>query len=313
MLLLLGYAAAGLATSCGAAPDPAEGQGSPTIRELAQGSFLLLEVRSDHHWSRLGDPDRGELELGALFVHYWGSEREDVARLLGVRLEEPTVTPGTCVTSEGFRALPLGSFEEDLSQLSVELMDAGPLLVTLPDRSELLWSELYPEVLPAVSGRHYHRIIPLGSSSISIRSVGVLGLGGRDVVPFELEDLRGPQELRIQSVGGWHPDDDPPVGSAASPLSLSWAPGQPRFHTLVRLRWGASLSGPAGELVCRPRGSGRMTIGTPILRRITLAGRSREVTLSVESTAWTRLPGPLRGGAVVRLVQSDSLTLRLTR
>jgi hypothetical protein len=299
--------------ACGSESGPSRSGTGVALAEPSQGGFVYVELRSAHHWSSLRHPERGELELGAMFVHHWGGERDDVAHQLGVRLEEPGLALGTCVRGADLVALPLGDFDEDTGELSVDLMDAGTLLFVLPGRSELLAGELYPEVLPNVSGHHYRRILPLATKSVSTRRVNVLGLGGRDVSAFELAAIRGPAELRWTSVGGWSPVDGPAVVSARDPLVLQWTPGQPRFDTLVRLRWPAWRDRRAGELVCRPRRSGRLTIPRTWLARVPITGAGREVTLTVETTARASLEGPLPGGVLVRVSQSDSVTLQVVR
>jgi hypothetical protein len=273
----------------------------------------VVELSVGHHWPSLSRPERGELELGAMFVHHWGGQREDVAQQLGVQLEEPHVTPGTCVAAAELYALPLGDFDADTGEQSVELMDAGRLLFTLPGRSELLAGETYPEVLPNVSGHHYHQVFPLATRTVSTRRVSVLGLGGRDVSSFEFGNLRGPAELRWTSVGGWSPVDSPVVVSATEPLALRWSPGERRFDTLIRLRWEGRGRHPAGELLCRSHTTGRITIGSPLLQRVPLLGQGRMVRLTVETTARVAAQGPLPGGVLVRLTQSDTVTLNLVR
>lgn len=299
--------------SCGSESGPSTSRSGAALVEPRQGGFVYVELHSAHHWSNLRQPERGELELGAMFVHHWGGEREDVAHQLGVRLEEPNLAPGTCARGEDLGALPLGDFDEDAGELSVELMDAGTILFALEGRSELLGGEPYPEVLPSVSGHHYRRILPLGTKSVSTRRVSVLGLGGRDVSAFELAGIRGPAALRWTSVGGLSPADGPAVVSIRDPLALYWTPGQPRFDTLVWLRWPARGVRPAGELVCRPRRPRRFTIPRSWLSRIPITGVSREVTLTVEATARASVKGPLPGGVFLRVSQSDSVTLQIVR
>ncbi len=296
---------------CGDEAGPSRNRLSAARVEPKQGGFAYVELRAAHHWPSLRLGERGELELGAMFVHHWGSEREDVAQQLGVRMQEQSLTPGTCVKGGDLFALPLGDFDEDAGEFSVELMDAGRILFALPGRSELLAGDVYPEVLPNVSGQHYRRVFPLGTKSVSTRRVSVLGLGGRDVSAFELAGIRGPLELRWVSVGGWAPADSPVVVSARDPLKLRWTPNQPRFETRVRLRWPARVHQPAGELVCRPAADGRLVINRSWLRRIPLVGMSRELTLTVETTARVTTQGPLPGGLLLQLSQSDSVTLQL--
>jgi hypothetical protein len=300
--------------SCGSRPAPPSARKGGALEELRQGGFVVVELRSAHHWASLHRPERGELELGAMFVHHWGGEPEDVARQLGVRGEEELrLAPGACVRGADLAVQPLGDFDEDAPELSVELMDAGALLFALEGRSDLLGGEPYPEVLPNISGHHYHRILPLGTKSVSTRRVSVLGLGGRDVSAFELAEIHGPAELRVRGVGGWSPAEGSGVVSARDPLVLRWTPGQPRFDTLVWLRWSVRGSSPAGELVCRPVRPGRLTILRSWLSRIPMAGVSREVTLTVETAARTAIVGPLPGGVRVRVSQSDSVTLQVVR
>lgn len=299
--------------SCGSESGPSASRMGAGLAEPKQGGFVYMELHSAHHWSNLRQPERGELELGAMFVHHWGGEREDVAQQLGVWLEEPNLARGTCVRGADLVALPLGDFDEDAGELSVELMDAGALLFGLEGRSELFDGEPYPEVLPNVSGHHYHRILPLATKSVSTRRVSVLGLGGRDVSAFELTGVRGPVELRWTSVGGWSPADGQAVVSARDPLVLRWTPGQPRFDTLVRLRWPARGDRPAGELVCRPGGPGRLTVPRTWLLRIPITGVGRKATLTVETTARSSAEGPLPGGVLIRVSQSDSVTLQVVR
>ncbi len=299
--------------SCGADPAPSVGRTGGGLAEPRQGGFVVVDLRSAHHWANLRQPERGELELGAMFVHHWGGEPEDVARHLGVRVEEPNLSPGVCVRIVDLIAQPLDDFDEDAPEISVELMDAGALLFALEGRSDLLGGEPYPEVLPNISGHHYHRVLPLATKSVSTRRVSVLGLGGRDVSAFELAGIRGPAELRFFSVGGWSPADGPQVVSARDPLVLRWTPGQPRFDTLVRLRWSARGPSPAGELVCRPQGPRRLTVLRTWLSRIPITGTNREVTVTVETAARVTAEGPLPGGVLMRVSQSDSVTLQVVR
>lgn len=299
--------------SCGSESEPYASHSGAALVEPTQGGFVYVELRSSHHWSNLRQPARGELELGAMFVHHWGGVREDVARRLGVLVEEPQLARGTCVRGEDLAALPLGELDEAAGELSVELMDAGTLLFALEGRSELLVGGPYPEVLPNVSGHHYRRIISLATKSAPMRRVSVLGLGGRDVSAFELAGIRGPMELRWISVGGWSPADGPAMVSTRDPLVLRWSPGQPRFDTLVRLRWRARGVHPAGELVCRPKRPGRLTVRRSWLSRIPIVGVSREVTLTVETTARASAGGPLPGGVLMRVSQSDTATLLMAR
>jgi hypothetical protein len=44
-----------------------------------------------------------------------------------------------------------------------------------------------------------------------------------------------------------------------------------------------------------------------------VAGNHREVTLTVETAARTTLSGPLPGGVLLRITQSDSVTLHVVR
>ncbi len=298
---------------CGSEPRPTSGRPGAALVELKQGGFVVVELRSSHHWANLHGPERGELELGAMFVHHWGGEPEDVVRQLGLRAEDPHLAPGTCVRGADLAAVPMGDFDEDAGEVSVELMDAGTMLFALEGRSDLIGGEPYPEVLPNISGHHYHRILPLATKSVSTRRVSVLGLGGRDVSAFELAGIRGPAELRWRSVGGWSPADGTAVVSARDPLVLHWTPGQPRFDTLVRLRWPARGVRPAGELVCRPTRPGRLTVPRSWLSRISTTGVNRELTLTVETVARTAQEGPLPGGVRVRVSQSDTVTLQVVR
>jgi len=302
-----------LVGACGSEAGPSGSRTGAALVEPTQGGFVYVEVHSAHQWSNLRQPDRGELELWAMFVHHWGGEREDVARRLGVLVEEPQVAPGTCVRGAELFALPLGDPDTDAGEFSVELMDAGMVLFALEGRSELLAGEAYPEVLPNVSGHHYRRTLALARKSAPTRRVSVLGLGGRDVSAFELAEIRGPLELRWTSVGGWSPADGPALVSARDPLELRWSPGQPRFDTLVRLRWRAHGVRAAGELVCRPERTGRLTVPRAWLSRIPIAGVSRTVTLTVETTARTSADGPLPGGVLMRVSQSDAVTLLVVR
>lgn len=299
--------------SCGSESGPSASRMGAGLAEPDQGGFVYLDLRSAHHWSNLRQPERGELELRAMFVHHWGGDREDVAQQLGLRLDEPSLTRGTCARGADLVALPLGDFDEDAGEVSVELMDAGALLFGLEGRSELVGGEPYPEVLPNVSGHHYHRVLPLATKSVSTRRVSVVGLGGRDVSAFELTGVRGPVDLRWTTVGGWSPADGPAVVSARDPLVLRWAPGQPRFGTLVRLRWPARGARPAGELVCRPGTPGRLTVPRAWLRRIPITGAGLEATLTVETTARSSAEGPLPDGVVMCVTQSDSVTLQVVR
>lgn len=299
--------------ACGPEQGPSTSRQGAALAEPQQGGFVVLELRAAHYWSNLLQVERGELELGAMFVHHWGGEREDVAQQLGVQLEEPTLSPGTCARGAALFALPLGDFDEDTGEMSVELMDAGSVLFSLPGRSELLGGELFPEVLPNVSGHHYLRVLPLETRSVSTHRVNVLGLGGRDVSAFELAGIRGPSELRFTSLGGWSPADGPALVSVRDPLVLRWSPGQPRFDTLLRLRWAARGSRPAGELLCRPAHPGRFTVPRTWLSRIPIAGRERRVTLTVETTSRTKLDGPLPGGVFLRVSQSDTVSLQVVR
>jgi len=298
---------------CGPEPGPAASRSGAALAEPKQGGFVVVELRSAHYWSTLRRPERGELELGAMFVHHWGGEPEDVVGQLGLRAEEPNLSPGTCVRGADLTVLPFDDLDEDAGEISVELMDAGTILFALEGRSDLLAGEPYPEVLPNISGHHYHRILALPSKSVSTRQVSVLGLGGRDVSAFEVAGIRGPAELRLTSVGGWSPTDGIAVVSARDPLVLRWTPGQPRFDTLIRLRWPARGVSPAGELVCRPARPGGFTVLRTWLSRVPTTGVSREMTLTVETAARAVPEGPLPGGVRVRVSQSDTVTLQVVR
>ncbi|MFH2010485.1 MAG: hypothetical protein ABI333_28050 [bacterium] len=313
LFVALAMAAGSSAWTCGSEPDRTVGRRATHPSAPIGQDFGFLQVRSVHRWPSLRGEEHTELTLSALFVRYWGAEEEDVARHLGVSLEEPRLEPGTCELGSEVLPLPDDGWDVDEGEISVELLDAGKLVFLLPGRSELLTGAPYPEVLPNVSGLHYGRTISRLAEPPATQRFNVVGLGGDDVPSFELMSLGGPAELRIMSVAGWIPAEGPLVLSARDSLTVTWQPGQPQLDTLVRLRWGRRGGRAPGELICRPRSQTKMVVPARWLARIPIGRSTTSLQLSVETLSRAARSGPLPGRIIVLVSQSDVVPVQLVR
>ncbi len=182
---------------------------------------------------------------------------------------------------------------------SVQMLDAGDLLVHVAGQTLKVSPRYVPEIVPFVSGVVYEAeaqsVDPLTEGSSREESF-VAAFGGQQIGRF-VAPAEVPAPPRIE-----HVSDD-----GAPEIEVAWSQeGAPAGGT-VEIVVGGEL-GPS--LRCRYPDTGRATIPGDALGRVRDATRGGPLTLAVERTRRTPFSAPGLEGADIEVSLRDVVTLR---
>ncbi|MBI4509813.1 MAG: hypothetical protein HY698_09250 [Deltaproteobacteria bacterium] len=173
--------------------------------------------------------------------------------------------PGACVRVDG-EALLSDVLARASSDTTVEMLDAGELMVRAAGGTVRLLPRYVPEIVPLVSGVLYESegADPLASPpDVGLAEVLVSSLGGPDIGRFDtLAEF--PPVPRITSLNGV----DPAVALTLDrrrDLRIGWVGGGSGESPVIIFAW--SHSG-GGELRCRAGAIGHLVIRQAVLSRI---------------------------------------------
>ena len=302
-------AATGLALAslvgCGVGGD------DPTLNAAAdQRSFGLMSVTYVQNRETDGASPRLHLSTTAQFVRYSALQRAQLARLLALPLTPATDLPAEDHCELYERAVDLGQqgLSSGAEMASVELLEAGNLLLKTAAGAMSLVPRHYPGLLPFIFGVVYGEAKPgpVGAAG----SVEVSSEGGEAVGPFrasaespgfpQLQDLAAEQALggalNLRWRGSVAPGTDPLA--AARPAVL--------FYLELR-----RLDGGTKVLRCRPTDDGAFTLAPSLLAGLGVAsGTALQLDLVRLGRTSFAAAGLAEAELQVSAVDRATLTLR---
>jgi hypothetical protein len=279
-------------TSC--ANSSGDGRGVPDAgsRTYARLSVVVTVAREG-----VGDGG-GSVGTSARLLRYRGVDLESAQILAGA----PDATRGAGAAPGGCQVVDTDALLDDAlatspPDASVQMLDAGDLLVHVAGQTVKVSPRYVPEIIPFVSGVVYEAeaqavdpMAEVGRDEAFVAAFGGQQLG-RFVAPAEM-----PAPARIMSVDEGQGD-----------LTVSWTRADAAAAGPIAI----VLAGGVGtSLRCLAPDTGRFTLPAELLGRVREAAGGTELVLSVERTRSLPFSAPGLDQADVEITVRDALTIR---
>ncbi len=265
----------------------------------SSGSFGLVTLRQVAR-----APGSACLKLSGQFVSYRDIHPDAVVRAVDPeigRLPNEGV-PGQCrlLRSDALSEGATGQDPGAQGRFSIDLLDAGGLLLRSPQGEALVAPRDFPDMLSSVAGVVYSSTPADCVTLDGDGELSVEGQGGAEVGSFSVS-LPLPQRPEIQEVAGQVAEAGSIAARRGEDLPLRWHQGEtPGDFVHVE------LEGPDARLVCLVEDSGGFAIPEADLDRLGVAG---DLLLRVRRIRVQPFLAPgIREGELVTIVE-DSTTV----
>lgn len=251
----------------GEEPAPAEpGDVSTSYGEVVVHYVQDIGERDDE--SPLSVP----FTMAARFVRGSHGDRQAVRHLLGEDLPEADLDLEECEGPSAIAVRPPSALSG-----SLELLDAGDLLVRLDDEEVRVEDWSFPSVYGMVSGVLYGGGEDLGLPFRPGRDYHFVSSGNAGVAAFDV-GLTAPDEIGGLSIAGSEVAVEGAAVDLEGPIEVRWEPGAEGAEVLIELAWTHFAS--EQRVVCRSRDDGAAELPAAAAARVADPGAS-DVRLSV--------------------------------
>ncbi len=226
-------------TGCGPEVESVEPVQAALDGNFGEVFFSYAQPMSE----RLDDAQEVGFQVSARFVRVRDIGRRDVRSLWGEQLPQTAVPREECEQTSN-EALPQHNLVLDGS---LELLDAGELVLRSDDEELLVPNWSFPSVYGVVAGVLY------GDEELEIgfqpgREYQLTASGSDELGAFEV-NLVAPAEFESLSVAGTEVGIEPVELEADQPVEVRWEPGGASNEIVIEVSY--SLFGGEQRIVCR--------------------------------------------------------------
>ena len=294
----LALACAGAAAGCGTASDPARLQPDAGGRSFARLALLMTAPRD------------GGVTVAAAgrLLRYRGVDLDAAQILAGTRDRERAAI-GRCDVKidKDDEAQLEDALATAPADATVQMLDAGDLLVRLAGQTIKMSPRFVPDIVPFVSGVVYDGEVAASDTfadlDLASRDAAVVAFGGQQVGGF-VTAAEVPVMPRLVSLAGTAADANPGVDPGAD-LPLTWAAGDGHATVTITV---ARDTGPS--LRCRVLDVGHFTIPAGVLSRVADAARGESLAVGIERSRRSPFTAPGVDTAEIEVTARDVVTLR---